>query len=181
MGSRVRGVLIVAVVLVTGAFMGSALAQWWNAPITVPAIPGEFHRFGVNERVRVEVLNGGGRTNMARAATEELRAAGFDVVYWGNASTFEQDSSVVLSRAGEVDYARAVADALGIREVRVQPDSNLYLDVSVVLGSVWEPAVEPMDEPGDRAWWDPRNWLRRPGTTGEKERLADPGEDGGSD
>lgn len=181
MGSRVRGVLIVAVVLITGAFMGSALAQWWNAPVAIPAVPGEFHRFGVNERVRVEVLNGGGRANMARSATDELRSAGFDVVYWGNADEFGRDSSVVLSRDGDVAYARAVADALGIREVRVEPDSNLYLDVSVVLGSLWEPATSGAEVAGERPWWDPRTWLKRPGAPRDNERLADPGEDDGTD
>ena len=180
MGSRVRGVLIVAVVLVTGAFMGSALAQWWNAPGAIPAVPGEFHRFGVNERVRVEVLNGGGRANMARSATEALRENGFDVVFFGNANEFDRDSSVVISRAGDVEYARAVADALGIREVRVEPDENLYLDVSVVLGSSWEPEVDAAVEAAERPWWDPRSWLRRPGAPRETETLVDPGEDGGT-
>lgn len=180
MGSRVRGVLIVAVVLVTGAFLGSALSQWWNAPGPVPAVPGEFHRFGVNERVRVEVLNGGGRAGMARAATQELREGGFDVVSFGNAEEFGRDTSVVISRAGDVTYARAVADALGITEVRVEPDENLYLDVSVVLGSLWEPRVEEAVTAAERPWWDPRSWMRRPGAPRENEHLADPGEDEGT-
>ena len=116
---------------------------------------------------------------MARSATEALRSDGFDVVYFGNANDFDRDSSVVLSRAGEVDYARAVADALGIREVRLEPDSNLYLDVSVVLGSAWEPPVVEAEVASERAWWDPRGWLKRPGAPETSGRMADPGEDGG--
>lgn len=178
MGTRIRGVLIVAVVLITGAFMGSALAQWWAAPDSIPAIPGGFPRLGQTERIRVEVLNGGGRSGMARSATEALRAQGFDVVYYGNADEFGRDSSVVLSRAGDVEFARAVADALGIREVRLEPDSNLYLDVSVVLGEVWEPvAIEASTT--EPPWWDPRSWMRRPNAPESDSRLADPAEDTG--
>lgn len=178
MGTRIRGVLIVAAVLVTGAFMGSALGQWWTAPDSIPAIPGVFPRVGQTERIRVEVLNGGGRSGMARAATEALRDGGFDVVSYGNASEFGRDSSVVLSRAGDVKFARAVADALGIREVRLEPDSNLYLDVSVVLGAVWEPvAVEASTS--EPPWWDPRSWMRRPNAPDTDARLADPGGDTG--
>ncbi len=180
MGPRIRGVLIVGVVLVVGAFLGSAISQWSTAPGSVPAVPGSFPRFGVTERVRVEVLNGGGRAGMARAATEALRERGFDVVDFGNAGSFDRDSSVVLSRAGELSWARAVADALGIRQVQVQPDSNLYLDVTVVLGEVWEPAiVEALPDP-EPAWWDPRRWLRRPGTPPDA-RLADPAATGGDE
>ncbi len=102
-----------------------------------PAAPGE--------RIRVEVLNGGGQEGAARRATERLRDAGFDVVLTGNADTFGQDSSVVFDRIGRPDWARAVAEALGIRNVEVHPDTNLYVDVSVVLGRDWverEPAAD---------------------------------------
>ena len=173
MGTRIRGVLVVAMVLVTGAFMGSALANWWSVPDSIPAIPGSFPRLGQTERIRVEVLNGGGRPNMARAATETLRAQGFDVVGYGNADEFGLDSSVVLSRAGDVDFARAVADALGIREVRLEPDSNLYLDVSVLIGEAWEPAALEAST-SEPPWWDPRTWMRRPNAPDTDARLADP-------
>ena len=177
MGPRVRGVLIVASVLLVGAFLGSALSQWSDESTVIPAVPGSFSRFGVTERVRVEVLNGGGRAGMARA-TDALRDRGFDVVDFGNAGSFDNDSSVVLSRAGELAWARAVADALGIRQVRIEPDSNLYLDVTVVLGEVWEPTVvEELPDP-EPAWWSPRRWLRRPGAPPDA-RLADPAPNGG--
>lgn len=90
---------------------------------------------------RVEVLNAAGITGMARSATAQLRAAEFDVVYFGNASTFGRDSSVVLDRVGRPEIARRVADALGIEQVRTELDSLLYLEVSVLLGEDWEPGV----------------------------------------
>jgi hypothetical protein len=117
----------------------------------------------VKERIRVEILNGGGHAGAAREATDQLRDHGFDVVFFGNAGSFDRDSSVVLDRTGNLQAARDVADALGIRNLRSEPDSNLYLDVSVVLGREWMPSFSP--EAGAKTekspWWDPRGWKHR--------------------
>ena len=160
MGGRLRAVAVVAIVLLAGAFIGSAVSQWWG----MPAGPGQggSQTPGFGDRVRVEVLNGGGVSGRAGEATDVLRDAGFDVVLFGNAATFDRDSSVVLDRVGGLDAARAVADVLGIPNVRSEPDSNLYLDVSVVLGRAWRPVAEEFGEAETpaRAWWDPRGWFR---------------------
>ena len=87
-------------------------------------------------RVRVEVLNGSGKTGLARAATDRLRDAGFDVVYFGNAAR-SADTSFVLARSTDDSGARAVARQLGIRAVRNEPDSTLFLEATVVLGKDW--------------------------------------------
>ena len=161
MGSRFRVAVTFGVVLLVGALVGSALSQWRGSPI-VPLPQGI--RPPASDRVRVEVLNGGGYAGAAREATESLRELGFDVVFFGNAGTFDRDSSVVLDRTGSLEHARSVADALGIRNVRSEPDSNLYLDVSVVLGRDWQPApgLEAEAEAArSRPWWDPRGWVGR--------------------
>ncbi|TVP57322.1 MAG: LytR family transcriptional regulator [Gemmatimonadales bacterium] len=88
-------------------------------------------------RVRVEVLNAGGVRGMAADARDELRDLGFDVVYYGNAPTFDAEDSEVIHRAGDPELARAVANALGIETLRSEPDSTLLLDVTVHLGSSW--------------------------------------------
>jgi hypothetical protein len=88
-------------------------------------------------RVRVEVLNAGGVRGMAAAARDHLRNEGFDVVHYGNAGSFGRESSVVLHRGGGMEAARGVAAALGIQEVRSEPDSTLLVDVTVLLGSAW--------------------------------------------
>jgi hypothetical protein len=115
-------------------------------------------------RVRIEVLNGGGVNGMARAATEVLRDSGFDVVSFGNAAAFDPSRpSAVVDRVGRTDMALAVAKALGIDSVQTDPDPNLYVDVSVVLGQEWmAPVATTADEaPEPRAPWDPRSWLDR--------------------
>lgn len=117
-----------------------------------------------DERVRVEVLNAGGVAGVARTATEELRAAGFDVVQFGNARTFDRDSSVVVDRVGRVDLAEAVARTLGIPNVLSEPDPNLFVEVTVLLGRTWqgrEGAGSRRGEAPERAPWDPRGWLGR--------------------
>ncbi len=111
--------------------------------------------------MRVEVLNAGGREDMARLATDHLRDRGFDVVYFGNAEAFGQDSTIILDRAGRPRAAAAVGRALGTSRVESQPDSNLYLDVTVLLGREWVPELdEEEDEAGEVPWWDVRRFLR---------------------
>lgn len=88
-------------------------------------------------RVRVEVLNAAGINGLARSATERLRSAGYDVVYYGNAPEFGRDTSVVLDRLGRPEDSRAVAEAVGIPLVREAMDTTLYLDVTVIVGTDW--------------------------------------------
>lgn len=162
MMDRLRAVLVLVVILAAGVLVGSAVTQWngWNDTAsegTGSILPRP------RERVRVEVLNGGGRSGAARDATATLRDLGFDVVFYGNAASFGRDTSVVLDRVGQVAKARSVADALGVRNVRSEPDSNLYLDVSVVLGADWAlPSADStgVDPEKKRPWWDVRGWFR---------------------
>jgi hypothetical protein len=88
---------------------------------------------------RVEVLNASGRSGMARAVTQRLRDAGFDVVYFGNAPASAGDSTIVLDRVGDDNVARAIARHLGIVRVATEPDTALYLEATVVLGKDWSP------------------------------------------
>lgn len=90
------------------------------------------------QRIRVEVLNAAGIPRLAQRGTDRLRDQGFDVVFYGNASGFSPDSSVVVDRVGDLAAAMAVAEAIGIHRVRTDPDSTLYLEVTVVLGRDWE-------------------------------------------
>ncbi len=111
-------------------------------------------------RIRLEVLNAGGVSGMAGDATAVLREQGFDVVFLGNAEASSEDISSVIDRVGDMRIAAAVANALGIRNVLSEPDSNLFVDASVMLGSEWHPPEAVLDKPaGVRAWWNPRSWF----------------------
>ena len=158
---RLVGVAALALLILVGVFIGSAVSQY--RPDGSAAPTGAATRMADGSRVRVEVLNGGGVSGVAGAATDLLRERGFDVVFFGNADAFGRDTSLVLDRVGELDAARAVADALGIRNVRSQPDANLYLDVSVVLGTDWQPDADAAGATAapSRPWWDLRPWFGR--------------------
>ena len=162
MGERLRALMVLGIVLAAGIFIGSAVSQWYPLPsqevVTPP--PRSSTAAGLG-RVRVEVLNAGGIEGMARLATDHLRDRGFDVVYFGNAEPFGQDSTVVLDRTARPQAAAAVGRALGTPWVQSQPDTNLYLDVTVLLGSGWVPdVIAEKSEGEDKPWWDPRRLLR---------------------
>lgn len=107
---------------------------WWltgrggggpGAPVAVPG-----------ERVPyvVEVLNATGVDGLARAVTLRLRREGLDVVSYGTADSVGLDSTLLLVRRGDSAAGRAVRRALGAGRVILQPDPDLLLDVSVLLG-----------------------------------------------
>jgi hypothetical protein len=100
-------------------------------------------------RVRVEVLNASGVPGLARRGTEMLRDGGYDVVSYGNAPGFAPDTSLVLDRVGKMEFARSVADVVQIPRVYARPDSNVYVDVTVVLGRDW--AAENVETPAEEA------------------------------
>lgn len=117
-------------------------------------------------RITIEVLNGGGVQGAASRATELLRENGFDVVYFGNESSFGRTSSVVLERLPLDGASAAAGRVLGISEVRSEPDTTRLVDLTVLLGSDWDPEAPPLPldnlaAPDDRAWWDPRGWVPR--------------------
>jgi len=180
-GARLGGLLVVAVLLAVGVLIGSHLAQFADSPPAAPSLSGSVGRTA--ERVRVEVLNGGGVEGMAREGTNVLRDGGFDVVFFGNAQSFDLDSTVVIDRVGRLDLARSVAHALGVSRVESRPDSNLYLDATVLLGSDWtapERAPEPMDAfEREPAWWDVRHWFSAPVPPLQGGPIADPAPGGG--
>lgn len=163
MGERVRGLMLLGVVLATGVFIGSAISQWKPLPEQERSVaPPRNPTTNTMGRIRVEVLNAGGEAGMARLATDRLRDQGFDVVYFGNADAFGRNSTTVLDRSGRFEAARAVGEALGATSILSEPDSNLYLDVTVLLGRDWTPEIpESEDASGDEVpWWDLRKHLR---------------------
>lgn len=136
----VTGLALVGV----GFLLGSFWLQWRHAsladggsPASVRGTPVTLPE-GFSSRARVEVLNGMGESGAAEAAASRLRDMGFDVVYFGNASSFDHERTEVLARTRKTDAARRVADSLGVDSLIVRPDTSLYLDATVVLGKDWE-------------------------------------------
>jgi hypothetical protein len=156
--SRRSLVVFLAIVLLGGG------AVWLGRRFPGSAEEGAAPRYVPRERVRVEVLNAGGVAGLAREVMNLLREDGFDVVQFGNAGSFDRDSTVVIDRVGREEMAEGVANALGIRNVLSEPDPNLFVDVTVLLGRDWADRAGRGDSfaaPPERAPWDPRGWLGR--------------------
>lgn len=138
--------LLVLALAVAGAFLVSMAADILGSGDGTSDAPARLDPGITPSAVRVEVLNGSGTPGLARRATEALRDHGFDVVFFGNAPSFDHDSTAVLARSGDPTAASAVARALGVRAAGVEPDSALVLDVTVILGDDWPPR-----DPGGRS------------------------------
>src|SRR5260370_16712696 len=63
--------------------------------------------------ITVEVLNASGRVGNARVGTRILREAGFDVVYFGNASERGLDSTPIIVRRGTANVPHPLRPPLG--------------------------------------------------------------------
>lgn len=154
MSKSIRGLTLAVIFALVGAFSASL---WLEIQRETPAAAAsDAHGEWEGRPIRVEVLNGAGVQGIAHRATERLRERGFDVVHYGNVEGFGYDSSQVIARIESVEPARRVADALGIRRVRREPDRNLYLDVSVVLGLDWaetEGEGPGAAREGAASWW----------------------------
>jgi hypothetical protein len=101
----------------------------------------EGHAFDIpaaGHAIVVEVLNGSGRSGLARLGARRLRRLGFDVVYFGTANV-DVDSTQVLLRRGDARNADRVRRALGVGRVVARVDTLRRVDVSVILGPEFQP------------------------------------------
>lgn len=132
----VVGMIIVAVVVSVGAVLVAHRARRVGSGTSVPP-PMQFDPSTVpaDTSARVEVLNASGVGGLAREVTTRLRAAGYDVVYYGNAGADDPRRSTVIARlAADSAVARRVAAVLGVSRVETRVDPDRMVDVSVVLG-----------------------------------------------
>ena len=132
MGKRILPVVFASPVLILLYILARSLFSSSSEPETAPS--------GRVRAIQLDVLNGSGEAKLAQRLTDYLRARGFDVVEMGNYKSSDVEASFVLDRAGNLETAKQVAEALGIPEERVQQqiDKTLYLDVSVVIGKDYQ-------------------------------------------
>jgi hypothetical protein len=101
----------------------------------------EGHAFDIpagGRGIVVEVLNGSGRSGLARLGVRRLRRLGFDVVYFGNAEP-PADTTQVLLRRGDARNAERVRNALGVGRIVTRVDTLRRVDVTVILGPDFHP------------------------------------------
>jgi hypothetical protein len=89
--------------------------------------------------ITAEVLNGTGRSRLARLGARLLREQGIDVLSTGNADSHA--TTRIIVRRGSRSAAEAVQRVLGIGTLDSIPDSLLRLDVTVILGADFQPVT----------------------------------------
>jgi hypothetical protein len=119
------------------AAAGAGFAAWYRAGHRAAPTALATHPVpGAQERVQVEVLNASGVTGLGRIATQRLRDAGLDVVYFGSDTLARVlDSTQVVLRRGDTAAAARVRKALGAGAVSAAPDPARLVDVTVRLGA----------------------------------------------
>ena len=150
MRDRLHMGVVVAVLLLVGALLGSVMLEWGErrGGSGVAADRAPLSRAAEQDldgaRISLEVLNGAGDRGAAERVSERLRDLGFDVKTFGNARSFDQTATEVVDRSERPGAAEAIAEALGGVPVRVDPAPELYLDATLMLGDDWRDVLERM-------------------------------------
>jgi hypothetical protein len=107
-----------------------------NRTFIDPPVKPETEQGGKTHTIQLDVLNGSGVPKLSQRFTDYLRARGFDVVEMGNYKDSKVENTRVIDRAGHLEAAQQVAEALGVQKSGVvrQIDRNSFLDVTVVIG-----------------------------------------------
>ena len=94
----------------------------------------------ISNIIQMEVLNGAGIPGLATQFTTSLRQFGFDVVETGNFDHFNVERTIVISRSGQMENARRVAQSIGITSQHIirEESPDYYLDVTLVIGADFE-------------------------------------------
>jgi hypothetical protein len=95
-------------------------------------------------RLRTRILDGTGEQGIASEAASVLAPAGAEINIIGNANNFDHDETVVTyyDRAEE-EKAQRLLDALGVGRLVLREDATDTVDVSVIIGSDFDPANAP--------------------------------------
>jgi hypothetical protein len=94
----------------------------------------------ISRVIQLEVLNGCGVSGIANRFTDKLRSFGFDVVETGNFDHFNVQNTKIISRSGNMEDARRIAEILGIEPQHVlrEESPDFYLDVTLIIGEDFE-------------------------------------------
>ena len=84
--------------------------------------------------LRIELLNGSGRSGLAGELASYLRDGGFDVLLVSNADRSDYRNTLVVNRNESPEPGNIVADYLGTRHVIQQIRAQEMIDVTVIVG-----------------------------------------------
>jgi hypothetical protein len=90
----------------------------------------------------VQVLNGCGAEGAANRVADFLRSKGFDVKDIGNASTWNHQSTIVISRTTDMNLANGIEKLLKTGKVVLIRNGDSMYDVTVVAGPDFEERIK---------------------------------------
>jgi hypothetical protein len=90
----------------------------------------------------VQVLNGCGAEGAANRVADFLRAKGFDVKDIGNASAWNHQSTMIISRSADMGLANGIEKLLKTGKVVLIRNGDSMYDVTVVAGPDFEERIK---------------------------------------
>lgn len=121
-------------VLVGILILGLLAYGGWNIWQASQRRESERKKAEVYPGIRVEVLNAAGEPGIAKKVTWRLREMGFDVVYYGNAKDTLGKTVVIERLDSSLANAKALAGAIGVKEITYEPDPDRLLEVTLLVG-----------------------------------------------
>ncbi len=121
-------------VLVGILILGLLAYGGWNIWQASQRREAERKKAEVYPGIRVEVLNAAGEPGIAKKVTWRLRQMGFDVVYYGNAKDTLGKTVVIERLDSSLANAKALAGAIGVKEITYEPDPDRLLEVTLLVG-----------------------------------------------
>ncbi len=91
----------------------------------------------VSPNIRIAIQNSTDHSAAVRSVTQQLQEEGFHNVYKGSPWPKPLETTRIIAQTGNVEAAEAVAEALGVGEVRVESTGELNSVVSIQLGQDW--------------------------------------------
>lgn len=88
-------------------------------------------------RLRVAIQDSTGSDRAIQSLANFLQTSGFHRVYVATPWNEPLEVTRVVAQQGDIDSARAIRDALGVGEIRVESTGNLRSDVTIQLGQDW--------------------------------------------
>jgi hypothetical protein len=138
---KIKSLITTVALLATGALIASWWIAWREAEVpevsnaAAPAVQPE-------RRMKVEVLNGSGEPGAAGVIGDLLLELEYDVVAVDNAENFDYPVTYVIDRSGIGGPVAEMARRIGADSVALDPDPDLLLDATVILGKDWR-ALNP--------------------------------------
>lgn len=86
------------------------------------------------DQIKVQVLNGSGKSGIAKLVRDKLIRNGFNVVEFGNADSDNYQNTIILDRTGKISKSLKVASILNCKNVYIKINPFIMVDVTVIIG-----------------------------------------------